>query len=246
VSIYALGPTQVLQEGQPLTPADWTYAKPRELLFFLVANEPLSKAQIGLVFWPDASPAQLRRNFRAALYRLRQALGSREWVVFKDGRYAFNRQLSYWYDVEAFEERITVARQSESSRPDRALAEYERAIRLVRGEFLEDVNLIEWALPRREELRQSFLQAHLRRAGLLANTDQLEEAADAYRKILVYDNLMESGHRGLMRTYTLLGNRNRALNHYQDLLRLLADELGVEPAAETQALYQRIRANQDL
>ena len=134
----------------------------------------------------------------------------------------------------------------ESSRPDQALAEYERAIRLVRGEFLEDVNLIEWALPRREELRQSFLQAQLRRAGLLANTDQLEEAADAYRKILVYDNLMESGHRGLMRTYTLLGNRNRALNHYQDLLRLLADELGVEPAAETQALYQRIRANQDL
>jgi predicted ATPase/DNA-binding SARP family transcriptional activator len=246
VSIYALGPTQVLREGQPLTPADWNYAKPRELLFFLVANEPLSKAQIGLVFWPDASPAQLRRNFRAALYRLRQALGGREWVVFKGGRYAFNRQSSFWYDVEAFEERISAARQSESSRPDQALAEYERAIRLVRGEFLEDVDLSEWALPRREELRQTFLQAHIRRAGLWAGTGRLEEAVDAYRQILLYDNLMESAHRGLMRTYALLGNRNRALSHYEDLRGLLADELGVEPASETQALYQRIRTNQEL
>lgn len=246
VSIYALGPTQVLREGKPLTSADWNYAKPRELFLFLVANEALSKAQIGLVFWPDASPAQLRRNFRAAVYRLRQALGGREWVVFENGRYAFNRQLNYWYDVEVFEERITMARQSESGRPDQALAEYERAISLYRGELLEDVDLSEWALPRREELQQSFLQAHLRRAGLLANSDQLEEAVDAYRQILVHDNLMESAHRGLMRTYALSGNRNRALNYYQDLRRLLADELGVEPAAETQALYRRIRTNQDL
>jgi DNA-binding SARP family transcriptional activator len=243
LSVYALGQTQVFRQGRPLTPADWNYAKPRELLLYLVSNEPLSKAQIGLDFWPDASPVQLRRNFRAALYRLRQALGGREWVIYKDGRYAFNRQLSFWYDVEAFEERIAAARQAESSRPDQALAEYERAIRLYRGEFLEDVELSEWALSRREELQQSFLQVHSRRASLLADKGDMHGAADAYRQILVHDNLMESAHRGLMRVYARLGNRNRALNHYQDLCRLLADELGVEPASETQDLYERIKTD---
>jgi predicted ATPase/DNA-binding SARP family transcriptional activator len=245
LGIYALGPTQVLRQGGPLSPADWNYAKPRELFFYLVSNEPSTKAQIGLDFWPDASPLQLRRNFRAALYRLRRALGGSQWVLFEDGRYTFNRQLSYWYDVDAFEERIAVARQCGASQPERALAELTRAIRLYRGEFLEDVVLSEWASSRREELHQMVLQAQLRRAELLADQDDLEGAVDAYRQTLAHNNLMEVAHRGLMLAYALMGNRNRALRHYQELRQLLADELGVEPAAETQALYQRIKTDQD-
>jgi DNA-binding SARP family transcriptional activator len=244
LTIYTLGPTQVLRDGQPLTSADWNYAKPKELLFYLVAHEARTKAQIGLDFWPDASPTQLRRNFRAALYRLRQALGGREWIVYEGGRYAFNRQLSYWYDVEAFEERIAVASQAESNQPDQAIAEFTRAIRLYRGDFLEDVALDEWASPRREALQQTFLQACLKRAGILVDKGDLDPAVDAYQQILVHDNLSERAHRGLMLAYARQGNRNQALRHYEDLRQLLADELGAEPAAETQTLYQQIKTNQ--
>jgi predicted ATPase len=43
-----------------------------------------------------------------------------------------------------------------------------------------------------------------------------------------------------MRLYALSGRRSRALEDYEALRRLLADELGVEPAAETRRLYEEI------
>ena len=54
---------------------DWTYAKARELLFYLVCHPSRSKEQIGLALWADASNAQLQNNFRVVLHHLRQALG---------------------------------------------------------------------------------------------------------------------------------------------------------------------------
>jgi DNA-binding SARP family transcriptional activator len=78
----------------------------------------------------------------------------------------------------------------------------------------------------------------------LVDKGDLDPAVDAYQQILVHDNLSERAHRGLMLAYARQGNRNQALRHYEDLRQLLADELGAEPAAETQTLYQQIKTNQ--
>lgn len=51
---------------------------------------------------------------------------------------------------------------------------------------------------------------------------------------------LEEGHRQVMRTLALLGQRSAALAQYEVCRRLLTDELNVEPAAETRQLYQAI------
>jgi DNA-binding SARP family transcriptional activator len=107
--ILGLGSTEVYLNGKMLTAADWTFAKPKELLYFLVSNSPKTKEQISLAFWPDASPDSVRVSLRATLYQLRRALGERNWIQYEDGYYKFNRSMDYWYDVEAFEECIRVA-----------------------------------------------------------------------------------------------------------------------------------------
>ncbi|NJN45105.1 MAG: hypothetical protein HC806_10580 [Anaerolineae bacterium] len=68
--LLALGPTDVYLQDKLLIPSDWTFAKPKELLFYLASNSSKTKDQIGLVFWPDASPSQLRASLRATLYHL--------------------------------------------------------------------------------------------------------------------------------------------------------------------------------
>src|SRR5690606_903092 len=52
----------------------------------------------------------------------------------------------------------------------------------------------------------------------------------------------EAGHRQLMELLALDGQRAAALAQYQACRRALAEELGVEPSAETTALYERLRA----
>ncbi len=77
--------------------------------------------------------------------------------------------------------------------------------------------------------------------GLLVAQERHAEAAEAYRKAISHERFMEEGHRGLMRSQAAMGERGRALRHYEDLVGLLGDELGSSPAPETVALYDSLR-----
>jgi DNA-binding SARP family transcriptional activator len=60
--------------------------------------------------------------------------------------------------------------------------------------------------------------------------------------LLARDPLQEGAHRLVMRAYCRLGQRNRALAHYQHCRAVLQQELGAEPEAATRALNEAIRA----
>jgi len=49
-----------------------------------------------------------------------------------------------------------------------------------------------------------------------------------------------------MRSQAYLGEKGRALRHYEELAALLGEELGSSPAPETSALYERLRAGQEV
>ena len=63
--------------------------------------------------------------------------------------------------------------------------------------------------------------------------NEFEPALIFARRWLALDPLQEAAHRHLMRLLTLSGQRNAALTQYEICRQILADELGVEPAAET-------------
>lgn len=57
----ALGAATVYHRDAAVTTADWSYAKPRELLFLLAASPPMTKDQLGAALWPDLSRQRLKR-----------------------------------------------------------------------------------------------------------------------------------------------------------------------------------------
>ena len=244
VRIFALGPARVEKGGRPLDSEDWVH-KPRELLYYLLTHPPRTKEQIGLALWPDASIAQLRSSFHDTVYRLRRALGGKEWIVYEKGRYAFDRSLDYFFDAEAFEENLSEARKTQSEAPEQSIRHLQEATDLYGGDFLEDSEFSEWAMVRQEELRREYQEALLLLGRLLFAQERHAEAAEAYRKAIVHDELLEEAHRELMRCHAALGERVRALRHYDELVELLEEQLGTSPAPETTALYERLRAGEE-
>ena len=241
--IFALSSARVEREGRALASSDWTYAKSKELLFYLLCHPSRTKAQIGLALWPDASPDRLRRSFHDTLYHLRRALGRPEWVIFENGRYAFNRSLDYFFDVEAFEAKLERARRLVGAQ---AIMRLEEGVELYGGDFLEDLAVEgEWAQIRREELGRAYGEALLTLGRLLFAESRYAEATDAYRKLIAYDELLEAAHRGLMRCHACLGERGRAIRHYQELVELLREELGSTPTAETTVLYELLSRGEE-
>jgi predicted ATPase/two-component SAPR family response regulator len=246
--IFALGPGRVERGGHELAPSEWTYAKSRELLFYLLGQPSRTKEQIGLALWPEASPSQLRSSFHRTLHHLRRALGRPEWISFENGRYSFNRSLDYWFDVEAFESELAEARRHGAGAPGRAIRHLEEAIDLYKGDFLEELAVAEgeWALERQEELRRLHGEALLGLGGLLSQEGRYAEAAEAYRKAIAHDELLEAAHRELMRCHARLGERSQALRHYQALVELLREELGSLPAPETAELHRSLLRGEDV
>ncbi len=243
--ICAFGPGRVYRGEEALTTSDWIYSKVRELLFYLLCSPSRTKEQIGLALWPDASPAQLRSNLHNTLYHLRHILGRPEWIVFEYNQYTFNRQLPYWFDVEAFESHLAGARQLQVTAPAQAIQALAEAVKLYQGDFLEEMVTGNWPLVRREALQHMYLEALLALGQLCFAEGRYAEATEAYRRAIAYDSYQEATHRELMRCYVRQGERGQALRHYQSLLEWMRDELGSLPTPETTALYERLRQGKD-
>jgi two-component SAPR family response regulator len=242
--IFAFGRARVEREGVPIDSPDLIH-KSRELLYYLLSHpEGRTKEQIGLALWPEASTSQLRSSFHDTVFRLRRALGAKEWVVFDKRRYGFGRSLEHFYDVQSFEENIDAGRGLRWEAPERAIGHLQEASELYRGDFLEDIAQSEWILERQDELRRAYGESLLLLGELLAELGRHAEAADAYRKAISHDRFLEEAHRGLMRSQAALGEPGGALRHYEELARMLQEQLGSSPSSETIALYESLRSGE--
>ena len=98
----------------------------------------------------------------------------------------------------------------------------------------------EWAGGRRDELRRRFESALLATGRLHVAAGRHQAAVTAFRRAIEHEPLNESAHRELMTCWAQLGETARAVRHYAELTALLREQVGVPPAAETTALYERL------
>jgi hypothetical protein len=153
-------------------------------------------------------------------------------------------------DVHEFDDLIEVSARHAHSitwdcRP--CLDRLEGACVLYAGEFLLGLSLKgcleleEWLRLQRENFRMKMIRS----LGWLSQgweaAGELEKALDFANRWVVLDPLDEAAHRKVMQVLSHLRRRSDALAQYAACQRILRDELGVEPDAETTALYQQIK-----
>jgi hypothetical protein len=98
----------------------------------------------------------------------------------------------------------------------------------------------DWVLSERERLRERFIQTleHLSQA--LKSMLDYEQALNISLRLVQVEPLRESAHREIMRLQHLLGHKESALKQYEECVRILKDELGLEPEPETIELAREI------
>ncbi len=233
---------KIVSFGNPVITVDgrevhWEIAKSRDL-FFLILQTPqgLTRDQIGAVFWPDHNPERLEPAFRSTIYRLRRAL-YRESVLFLDGLYRFNWSGTFWFDRLEFEELVDRSESGEDG--DEMIAHLERALSLYQGDYLQD-NYDDWCVLERERLRVRRRFALGKLADLYSQYKLFPKALHMYRTLIREDPYNEDTQRELIRCLAGSGDRAAAINHYQSLVRMLWEELGLRPDPRTDALYWEI------
>ena len=136
--VLALGPLQAYIGAEAIKAAAWGSARARELLVFLLMHpDGVTKEQVGLAFWPEASTAQLRNNFHVTLHRLRRALRDPAWLTLATQRYRIDAAVVREFDVARFEREVTAARQALARGVPCSSAAIDRALDRYRGDFLD-------------------------------------------------------------------------------------------------------------
>ncbi len=154
--IQAFGQEKVWAQNMLVTTSDWQVHAAREMFYvFLAHPEGLTKEQVGLYMWPDASTEELDIKFKNTLYRLRSAVG-KQVILLSEGVYRFNPILDYSYDVDIFQ--TAVQRANETEDTQKKIKYLSHAIQQYKGDYLPEVGAY-WAIPDREKFRQMHINA---------------------------------------------------------------------------------------
>jgi len=211
--------------------------KAQALLAYLAL--PLGRAhprdKLAALLWGGIREESARASLRQALFSIRKALGESDSALRQEGDSLALDPDNVEVDAARFERAV------KEGTPE-ALA---RAIELYRGDLLagfvvDEAPFEEWVLGERERLRELALEALARLLAHQRKTGATEPAILTALRLLAIDPLQEPVHRTLMRLYMEAGRRGTALRQYQQCVSALSHELGVEPEAETKALYEEI------
>jgi len=239
--VTLLGGFAAFRDERPVPDAAWQRPAARTLVKLLAARRGhiAHREQITEALWPEQSWDSARNSFAKTLHRARHALepnrarGAPSRILPLHGDMVSLTDV--WIDADAFEHLAEIALAS------REPVDVANALLSYSGELLPEDRYADWAEARRGDLTALVVQLRLLSAELHEHHQDFAASLNEFRLLLAQDPTHEEAHRGVMRTLARQGQRNAALRHYLLLRDTLRDEVGVDPAPETERLRTTIQ-----
>ena len=237
-----LGLLEVCEGGRPI---DLPRGKERALLavFLLHANEPVSTDRLVEALWGERPPGNATKTLQVYVSRLRKSVGGDRLTTTPAG-YSLavgDGEL----DVDRFERLASEGRRAlddgDAARAERLLSE---ALGLWRGPALADFSFDDFAQPEARRLDQLRADAAADRVDARLERGRAQAVIGELEQLVAENPLAERPRRQLMLALYRASRQADALEVYRSTRALLADELGLEPSSELQALERAI-LNQD-
>jgi DNA-binding SARP family transcriptional activator len=251
--VYVLGllgsPVARQRDEEGERDLDWRLRRSFQVLAFLATSPGLQAGREELIeaVWPTEGERTIERNFHPTLSHLRRALegGNRGKdraapLLFRNGVYKLNPEVGWEIDVVELA-RLTDEGKELAARGEAAAAveAWQRAWKLYRGPFLQGY-YEGWVAVQRDQYQRRYLDLLRDLGDLYIALGRNEEAMDAYRSYLIEDQFQESIHVAVMRLYALQGRRDLVRRQYEQLCRVLLEELGQAPMADTAKEYHEL------
>ena len=223
-----LGAFQVWRGTERISAELWTRRDATTLFKALlsVPGHRLHREQASEMLWPNADPASHAVSLRGAVYRLRKALdGSGDsHILVRNGWLTLaplpgGEPPPDWLDADWFE--LSARRALDGQE----IVACRKALLCYGGDYLPDDLYEEWAVRRREELRQLRLAVLMHLADLSTAHGDMSGARRALQAVLDADACHEMAVRALMRLYALGGQRAEAIRLYRRFAAALESEL---------------------
>ena len=226
--IRLFGGLQVVKEGQPISPPPYrTYGL---LSFLCLWNKlPVRRERLGGLLYQDLPERKVRGRISDYIWQIKKHLPG--FPIFTTADYIDLDKHSIWVDVKAFK--------TEIENPGIPLNE--KFMELYQGELLPEL-YDDWVLIERERWRSSYLKALRNLVKDLLAVGNNEKAISRMEHLLREEPYDELVVRLLMQTCLKIGRRGAALAAYEKFYLLSTEQIGLEPDAKTNKIYQSIKS----
>jgi len=221
--------------------------------YLAVSRQSHSRDALAAIFWPEAEQSRARAALRSALWTLNKTPLA-AWLAIEPEEVGLRPSPDspgcLTVDVLCFREHLAAWRQHNHDTPalcPDCLAGLTEAVALYRDDFMAGFTLPdapafdEWQFFQADDLRQKLAAALEALVAAHQTLGDAEAAIPFARRYVALDPLHEPAQRLLMQAYARAGRQSAALRQFELCRQTLQAELGVEPAPETEALYQQLR-----
>lgn len=246
-NLFLLGAPRLERKGMVI---DFDTRKAIALLAYLaVTRQSHSRDTLATLFYPDSDQTRARASLRRTLSTLNAELDTDMLEIDRE-TIGLNPRAALTVDVVEFErinDECGKHKHFGSHLCDQCIKRLPRAAELYRGDFMAGFNLRaspnfdDWQFFTAENLRRQIAGILEKLVGYYSDQPMYAPAIEYARRWLALDPLHEPAHRQLIRLYALNHQRAAAIRQYHECVRVLKQELGVEPLEETTCLFEQVR-----
>ena len=210
----------------------WRTKKAGELFAFLFhrRGKEVSKDVLTEALWPDMLADSVSALFYTTASYVRKALAN-------EGFHDIIRQKQRMYSLDMSRLDSPREKLEELDQETEGLENRTLATALYRGPYLEGVQG-DWYMLEREYYERIFLHICRVQAAALTGAKRYQEAAGLLSAAVASDEYDEQLSAMLIRCYGQLGDMKNVRRQYERTVKLLEEEMGMEPGEELKAAYR--------
>lgn len=206
----------------------WRTAKVQQLFLYLVQHRGtvVNKTAIIELLWPELEPEKAYHQLYTAIYHIRKTLApfSKHFQISNTSEGYKVRLEQTILDVDQFELFV----RSDLSLSAETIGEYEQAIALYKGDYLQEHNYI-WAESERQRLQLQWVQTAVKVVDWYYANDEWDKAIMLCLDICHRYPLEEEAYFFLMKIFADMGRHSSVHKQYDQLTSVLWNELQEQP-----------------
>lgn len=225
-------------DGGEEIPLRWRTAKVQQLFLYLVQHRgrAVNKTTIIELLWPELEPEKAYHQLYTAIYHIRKTLAPFE-KYFRIANISEGYLLKLEHiilDVDQFEQFF----RSDAVLSAETIGEYEQAVALCKGDYLQEHNYV-WAESERQRLQLQWVQTALKMVDWYYANEEKDKAITLCLDICQRYPLEEEAYFYLMKIFADMGRHTSVHGQYEQLKNVLQTELQEHPNPAITEWYQR-------
>lgn len=216
----------------------------KKLFTYMVLHRerPVTVQELSENLWVEGETDNPQGALKNLMYRMRtvlkQAFGDIQFFTTSQGSYGFNGELEISIDAEEFEKLVKSSKTSKSSKEKIKLLK--KAVELYPGDFLDGCHDLSWIVTTSTYYHSMFLSAVKELSHLYLEEEKYSDAEKMINYGLKYDNVDETLHCELVRSYIRQGNLELATKSFENAKEILRTALGVRDSKNLRDLQAEI------